>query len=342
MLRLRFGLDDLARTTFELPSPVDELAGSAQSLQQPGSEVRRRFQIARVPLPAAAWPLLDVVPPHGDLPGFLIPEVSGNLAELPDLVSATPPVSVRSDLQFTRPRRSSAAWHAELAAGRPRAMEQLGEAIVAYRRSVLEPMLPTLRTRVTAELGRLAWQAATQGMEAVLGSLHPAIRWHDGVLEVAFPGDVELELGGRGLVISPSAAWTRPGFTFHWCDRLGLVYPLPVTRGTAAPPSVDRQERLSAILGSTRARVLTTLAAGDEHSHSTSSLAIALGVSQAAASMHASVLRRAGLVATRRAGRAVRHTLTDLGRGLIEADPGSEAVTSHPASPWSRLTDPDT
>jgi len=43
------------------------------------------------------------------------------------------------------------------------------------------------------------------------------------------------------------------------------------------------------------------------------------GISLAAASQHASVLRDAGLIAGRRQGSAVLHVLTPLGAGLLRA-----------------------
>jgi DNA-binding transcriptional ArsR family regulator len=44
-----------------------------------------------------------------------------------------------------------------------------------------------------------------------------------------------------------------------------------------------------------------------------------LGISPAAASQHASVLRNAGLLVTRRDRNTVLHTLTPLGSAMLEA-----------------------
>ncbi len=44
-----------------------------------------------------------------------------------------------------------------------------------------------------------------------------------------------------------------------------------------------------------------------------------MGISLAAASQHASVLRNAGLITTRRRGSAVLHVLTPLGAELLRA-----------------------
>lgn len=324
MLRLHFGLDDLARTTFEMPSVIDDLVGAAQAVQQPRSRVRSRYRSANLPFPAAARLLLDVTPAEGDVPGFLIPEATGTVEELLDLVRATPSPAVRAGLEASLPSSPQAAWPSALATARPQAMEQLGDAMDAFHRQVVAPMLPGFRKLVTAELGRLAWQAATLGMESVLNTLHPAISWRDGRLDVDIPIDADVPLGGRGLIISPSAAWTRPGFTFHWQEQLGLIYPIQTTWHSVTATANDRQVRLGSVLGSTRAKVLMALATGPAEGHTTSSLATHLGVSRASASSHAAVLRDAGLVNTRRTGRSVRHTLSDVGRGLVTAEPGSD------------------
>ncbi|MFD9892714.1 helix-turn-helix domain-containing protein [Amycolatopsis sp. NPDC059027] len=70
---------------------------------------------------------------------------------------------------------------------------------------------------------------------------------------------------------------------------------------------------LSALLGVTRARVLEATEAGC----TTTELSRRVGVSAASASYHASILRAAGLIATRRTGIAVRHEITVLGAHLL-------------------------
>jgi DNA-binding transcriptional ArsR family regulator len=68
-------------------------------------------------------------------------------------------------------------------------------------------------------------------------------------------------------------------------------------------------------VGRNRAAVLASIADGC----TTTELAGRAGISVAAASQHASVLRDAGLIVTRRQGGAVLHLLTPLGAELLEA-----------------------
>ncbi|WP_436848162.1 hypothetical protein [Streptomyces collinus] len=53
--------------------------------------------------------------------------------------------------------------------------------------------------------------------------------------------------------------------------------------------------------------------------YNTTELSRRLGISAAAASHHATVLREAKLITTRREGKAVLHVLTPLGIALLEA-----------------------
>jgi hypothetical protein len=89
MLRLRFGVDDLARTRFAFPTLFCDLAGSVQAMQQPASRLRRSWRGTRPRVPLQAAPLLELVPNQGSLPGFLIPEIGdGGFDATLDVVQA--------------------------------------------------------------------------------------------------------------------------------------------------------------------------------------------------------------------------------------------------------------
>jgi DNA-binding transcriptional ArsR family regulator len=317
MLRLRFGVDDLARTRFAFPALFCELAGSVQALQQPASRLRRSWPGTRPRVPYPAAPLLELVPNQGSLPGFLIPEMGGGGFDATlDAVQSTPLPQIRAEVAQAHPLPARAGWWVrELAVGHRDSLGDLGQAIRSYHRHVLAPMVPALHDAAAAEQRRRAWQLASRGIEDVLSTLHPLIRWRDGILEVAFPVRADVDLGGRGLCLCPSAAWTRPGFAFHWEQQPGLVYPIPPPDWHLHPSHSDHEARLAVVLGATRARILCALTG----EHTTTSLAAALGLTASSASMHAAALRGAGLVETRRDGRAVRHTVTELGKQLVSA-----------------------
>jgi DNA-binding transcriptional ArsR family regulator len=313
MLRLRLGVDDLARMTFAAPTPFCELAVSAQVLQQPASHFRRLWRARRARIPAPAGRLVDLVPAYGSVPTFLAPESCSCLDEALDVVQSTPASMIRAELAEMPWSSGPSPWVRDLARGRVDALAELGWIMRIYHDNVMAPVWPTVGQVVTAELRDRAWQLATEGADATLNSLHPRIRWRDGVLEVAAPTEADIDLAGRGLRLMPSV-WTRPAVAVGWTQPT-LVYPARSSSWVQPGPGDDGHDRLAAVLGTTRARVLRVLAS----EHSTSQLAHALGISPASASTHAAALRGAGLVTTRREGQAVRHALTDLGRAVASA-----------------------
>ncbi|MET9556577.1 helix-turn-helix domain-containing protein [Streptomyces sp. NPDC006645] len=85
----------------------------------------------------------------------------------------------------------------------------------------------------------------------------------------------------------------------------------------ASRPEAAGGEALAALLGTTRARVLLHVAA--DPTATATDLVHRLGVSAATVSQHASVLRRSGLITTRRTGGSVHHSVTPLGHAVLDA-----------------------
>lgn len=310
MLRLRFGVDDLVRLRFAPPTPYCQLAVSAQSLQQPVSPFGRLWRTRRRQVPARAMPLLALIPRHGSVPEFLAPERCTSLDEALDLVQFTPATKLRTELAEIPRSSGSAAWLDDLARGQAAAVTELGSAMRAYHDLVLAPLWPAIEHAIAGELARRTWQLATEGAASALSTLHPGIRWHDAALEIDGEADGDIDLGGRGLRLVPSI-WARPGVAVGWAQPT-LDYPVPLLDRSPARAAADR---LAAALGATRARVLCALTG----ERTTTELARVLGISVASASMHASALRDARLVTTRRDGQAVRHSMTDLARTMVAA-----------------------
>jgi DNA-binding transcriptional ArsR family regulator len=162
---------------------------------------------------------------------------------------------------------------------------------------------------------------ADGGPGALLASLQgPRIRWRPPVLEIGMPGTVEMELGGRGIALVPSVFVGREPSLHenpnHEDEMPRLILPAEDARSARLwAPSRSRGSALAALVGRNRAAVLQSVADGC----TTTELARRVGISLAAASQHASVLRGAGLIATRRQGSAVLHVLTPLGADLLQA-----------------------
>lgn len=317
MLRIRFGRHDLGRVALTLV-PHAEAVGSVQALQSPALSpaVERWRRTAGARVPVRALPLLDLVPRHGAVPDFLTPEDNGMDSHgAAERLLATPAAVLQRQLGELRRRPP---WVRRLCAGDRAELRRVADAVRAYHAACFADAWPNLRPVLVAELTRCLELLADSGTEAVLGSLGPAIRWRDGTLEVDLPpghgglpnGDVPLD--GRGLRLVPSLFWPRPAFVSDGFRRPALVYPLHPLPPAPAPAVGDP---LVTLLGHTRALALRALATP----RSTTTLAAELQISAASASEHAATLRRAGLAATHRRGRAVRHTLTPLGRALLAA-----------------------
>ncbi|MBT2405483.1 MULTISPECIES: helix-turn-helix transcriptional regulator [unclassified Streptomyces] len=176
------------------------------------------------------------------------------------------------------------------------------------------------------------------GAELLLATLHSRITWRAPVLEIHDGPDEDIRLEGRGLVLAPSVFLAhRAGRVTRRLDRTA-----PVVLAFAAPPDTYQAaglwdkpdgsgQSLGALVGQTRAAALHVLRA----SCTTTQLADRLGISAAGASQHTAVLRRTGLITTRRVRNTVLHTLTPLGAALLKgmaAQPVAAAPHRVPAA----------
>jgi DNA-binding transcriptional ArsR family regulator len=214
-------------------------------------------------------------------------------------------------------------------------LEQRGSAGHGQPRSrVLSTLMEFCKAAVTPYWGRMRIQlelereargriVITKGVESMLGTLHPKLRWRAPVLEVPDERDHDIPLNGRGLLLSPSSfLLSRPSVIIdadHPTLPPTLVFALPPTTTATSTlcTTVDAGGHgLSALVGHTRAAALQTIA----DSCTTSELAQRLNISSAGASQHATILREAGLITTCRNRNTVLHTLTPLGVALLQSD----------------------
>lgn len=249
-------------------------------------------QAARPRVRGTAAALLDAVPAEGFIPDLFTPELCSRL-----------------------PTDRAVAWLRRIRAPEATTMLAFADALTAYQKSCIAPAMPAIGALLRAELAHRAHLTVTAGLDATLGTLGPGIGWDASVLtvETAHGGDVRL--AGRGLRLVPSVFWTRPAVGVDNYRRPTLTYPI---HPAPPPPPPPRADPLAVLVGVTRAGVLRALVAGG----GTGEIARELGLSQATVSEHVTALREAGLAATRRTGRAVRHTLTPLGMQLLSGTRG--------------------
>ncbi|MDI2131265.1 ArsR/SmtB family transcription factor [Yinghuangia seranimata] len=312
MLRVHFTAEDFARTRFAgRPAPLQELhAAMTTATTRSGGPLFApwRGRVLRS-LPAASSPLADLVP-AGRPPSFL--DVLGDTVDDGfEHIRATSPVLVRSELERVYGAAPAPRWIRGLHAGDETAWHTVRRAQQATYETVLAPVWSVVQDLHREEFTRYALTVAEHGVAAALTGLAPGSRVHEGVWE--WPGAAparDVRLDGRGLVVLP---------TFHHPagplvqDVPGHPAVLTYPAGPGLPPTaqdpVVAAEALAAVLGRTRLDALRLLA----EPHTTTSLALALHVSNATASSHAAALRSAGMATTTRAGRSVTHRRTALG-----------------------------
>lgn len=265
--------------------------------------------------------LLTLAPAWGYTPDFLTPTLgSVDLDAGIDDVLRTPRQALSRDLGRLAGDRALPGWAGDLARGDVTKLHSLGCLMRCYFDTLLAPHWPRMRRTVDQELHRLAQTMARCGIEGMLTEASPVLRWDSPVLELVTKSvDGDVHLRGRGLILQPSF------FAFADVNRVDLpgmpmVLTIPVrhTLGWWSDDRVDAssgQQRLAALLGGTRARALELLA---EQKCSTTQLAIQLGLSLAAASQAAKVLREAGLISSAAQGKKVMHEASALGVQVLE------------------------
>jgi DNA-binding transcriptional ArsR family regulator len=326
MVRINFTPGDVARTRFTVtPAPMldttealIELRRAAASGWRHRSRAAPWLREARRAFPATARPLLDLIGPHGPWPG-IFDRVTPDLLEGLEELRAAPRASLRAGLALgEEPAVRPPLWVRNLADGDREELERVIRAFRDLHDSVVAPRRDTAAAACRADLAGRIPVLITGGQEALLGTLHPRLRWRDEGLERTGV-DFETTLDGQGLLLRPSAFWTgEPIFSF---DMEGhrpnvLIYAAqpgdrPASGNGAADPARDS---LAALLGPTRAAVLRAL----REPRGTAELAAAVQISPASASEHAKILRDASLIETRREGRRVRHSLTSLGTTMAD------------------------
>ncbi|MFI6151660.1 ArsR/SmtB family transcription factor [Kitasatospora sp. NPDC051170] len=211
-----------------------------------------------------------------------------------------------------------------LADGHPRAVADLTRILAGLRTTALDPYRRRVTSVVaTAAAGALT-RAAVGGPGELLNSLCPSVRWDGRMLRLNTNVEAEEPLEGRPLILQPSALATRISFN-PLSDEVIISYPAATAPLTRDPQLRTPPRALECLLGPTRAAALVAVVRTP--ALTTSRLAAALGVSVAAASRHASVLRDSGLIATTRNGQSVHHHPTrlglDLAHGAAAQDPSA-------------------
>jgi DNA-binding transcriptional ArsR family regulator len=236
-------------------------------------------------------------------------------------IRATPPGQVAEDLRRCRTTLTGQALDAvdtmltEPAAAR----DLLAGQLQAAWEHLVAPFWPRVQAVLDADVAHRSRQLTHHGLRPMLEGIDARISWGDGTVNVSDGMDLTVELGGRGLVLLPSAyIWPGVAVIVDAPWQPTIVYP---ARGIAdlwqqAAPAPDALIRL---LGRTRALLLARL----DQPASTSALAAVHGLSPSGTSRHLIAMRDAGLITGTRHGHEIRYARTRLGTELTRAPGGT-------------------
>jgi len=323
-LELRLDTSDVLGLRFAR-SPLWETMEALRTLLEPQRQAYHLSWLRAVDrgaVAAAVDVLRPLVPRPGQQPDFLIPIPTGPTTTADDdlgAVAATPLDMVEHELrQAAHAPRASAAVRAGVAALLADPAASLARIVDAQRTCwvhLVRPFWSEIDDLLAADIAHRAAVLAEAGLAEVLDNLSPQVTWADGVLHLTSTHHGSAtDLRGRGLVVMPSVfGWPTAVAVTDPPWQPTIVYPARGV-GTLWPPGPRHDPgALGDLLGASRAALL----AGLDDEASTSLLARRLGLGLPTTSVHLRVLRTAGLVASRRDGREVRHRRTALGTALL-------------------------
>jgi DNA-binding transcriptional ArsR family regulator len=314
MLRILFTPDDLASTRFlPEPAPMLELkfvaVGLRRGIRTSWGERWRSRALAAIPM--SARPAVRQIGGHFSWALSPTFAVSAGLDEGMETFLGFGTERLREEmaLYFSAPNSGVPLWNAF--EGDHDAGRMLVHGTKTAFTAAVQPYWADVRANHHSELAQHGRVLACRGVGAALTTLIPGASWRGDRMLIDSPQDRTVRLGGRGLLITPTAFWTGPPLVGELRDQpVLLAYPAPAVLSIRVGAESDS---LAAILGATRAAVLRLLST----EHTTGDIARQLGISAASASEHSAALRAARLISSRRDGKAVIHGATVLGLDLV-------------------------
>ncbi|WP_405059800.1 winged helix-turn-helix domain-containing protein [Kribbella sp. NBC_01505] len=321
MITLRLNAGDVGRIRFAL-SPIWEAVTSVRALSN------NTARSVHGPWLQKVRPIIDgpdltllraLIPPVGYIPDFMTPAPPRRSTSLESglaAIAATPLDLVARELN-TLYVDNPHPLVPPLIKDPERAVSEITTALASYFRRAIEPDWRRMRALLQEDLAFRLDELASGGIDRLFRNLHPAVRFHGDTIEIDRPYCCDGEpLAGQGVLLVPCV--------FTWPAALPVTGAPHVPTITYPPRGLgrlweDRQDTtdspLADLVGRTRAAIVSHL----DLPMSTTHLAHQLGVSAPTLSVHLGILRNAGLVDSRRDGRAVLYHRTTLGTQLLAA-----------------------
>jgi DNA-binding transcriptional ArsR family regulator len=314
-----FSVDAVLHCRFGI-SPLGEVLRAARAIAAPVRDTshfvwlrQRRTVLQELCREHDLSPLLVLLEGNGDVPAFLAPPPSSPLAVIEGELAGvreTPLREARAEIERVLVGRQVDGSALRVLRSDD-VQSRLADVLDAVWRMLLEPAWPMVLDLLESDIAYRARRLAEGGLARLFEDLAPVVALHGHELRVRQRTSATVELGANGLLLSPSSFIAPCVFTM--LDPPALVYP---ARGTAAllgQRPVEHEPALSRLIGATRAEILGLL---DEPA-TTTTLAHRLRRSPGNIADHLVVLRKAGLVARRRAGRRVLYWRTPLGQATL-------------------------
>jgi DNA-binding transcriptional ArsR family regulator len=321
MIEFRLSLDTLGNTRFGY-SPLGELASSVRALSNQHAAPVLRPWLSQVQddLRTVDLRLLRAVIPAGYLaPDFLFawsadPRVT--IEDQLERLSAVPDDVVARQLSEIWEGRQTPAVLEALINGLGR--QRLTDALLQYWDAAIRPHWTRIRSAIDDDIAYRANRVLSGGLYGLLENLHPEVSVRADRLAIDKPQHPDAAYATPMITLIPSVfvwpqlivAHSAPNcFELQYATRsVGRVW-------EGMSDDIDVHEAVAALVGRTRAAILTKLA----RPRSTTQLARLLDASPASVSAHLSVLRRNGLVSAGREGRSVLYQRTALATSILAA-----------------------
>jgi hypothetical protein len=318
VIEWEFGAADLAGLRFA-HSPMAEVVASAFALRGGADAWLQASWRSRVTPFLAGWPTFRAVllAPRGYAPDFLTPAPRTGrptLAEELAEVALCPADRIAEQAAAGWVGRAAPPEIDRFAHDPQCALAVLLAEIREYFAVAIQPLWRRLRAAAEAEIATRARSAAEQGARMLLEGLHPKLGWNGSALLLRYPDkEGRWSLDGHGLTLLPTGFAGTEVYAMPAGPTGRTLWYAPRGSGSLWTPGEQPVEPpLSALLGTTRAAVLTLLASP----HSTGEVAGRLGLAPGTASHHLTTLRDAGLASVERAGRRLLYQRTRLGDQL--------------------------
>jgi DNA-binding transcriptional ArsR family regulator len=321
VITIRLNAGDVGRIRFAL-SPVWEAVTSVRALSN------NTARSVHGPWLQKVRPIIDgpdltllkaLIPSFGYIPDFITPAPPRRSTSLESglaAIAATPHHLVVDEIGKLYDENPHPLLP-DLIAHPAKALDVITSSLETYWRRAIEPDWRRMRSLLQEDLAFRLDELASGGIDRLFRNLHPSVRFSGSRIEIDRPFSCDGEpMAGQGVLLVPCV--------FTWPAALPVTAAPHVPTITYPPRGLgrlweDRQDTtdspLADLVGRTRAAIVSHL----DLPMSTTQLAHQLAVSAPTLSVHLSILRNAGVVDSRRDGRAVLYYRTPLGTQLLTA-----------------------